>query len=72
MTLDKLANKLEDIEETQETARSELAILNGSCQRLEELERDREALMERYAGAVTEALESLTPRSATMYRRCSG
>ncbi len=28
---------------------------------MEELERDRDALMERYAGAVPEALENLTP-----------
>ena len=61
MTLDELANRLEEIEEARKTARSELAILNESRQRLVELERDGEALMERYAGAVPEVLENLTP-----------
>jgi len=61
MTLDELANRLEEIEEARKTARSQLAILNESRQRLEELERDGEALMERYAGAVPEVLENLTP-----------
>ena len=50
-----------EIEETRETARSGLAILAESRQRLEDLERDRDALVERYAGAVPEALENLTP-----------
>ncbi len=61
MTLDELESRLEEIEEARETARAELAILEESRQRLEELERDGEALMERYAGAVPEALENLTP-----------
>ena len=64
MTLDELASRLEEIEEARETARSELAILKESRQRLEELERARAALMERYAGAVPEALEKLTLRGA--------
>jgi hypothetical protein len=50
-----------EIEETRETARAELAILEEGRRRLEELERDGEALMERYAGAVPEALENLLP-----------
>ena len=61
MTLDELENRLKQIEETRETARAELAILEEGRQRLEELERDGEALMERYAGAVPEALENLLP-----------
>ncbi len=72
MTLDELAARLEEIEQAREAARSELAILKESRQRLEELERDGEALMERYADAVPEALENLTPRSATESTRCSG
>ncbi len=61
MTLDELGERLKDIEETRETARAELAILEEGRRRLEELERDGEALMERYAGAMPEALENLTP-----------
>ena len=61
MTLDELGNRLKEIEEARETARTELAILEEGRQRLEELEHDRDALMERYAGAVPEALENLTP-----------
>ena len=61
MTLDELASRLEEIEESRKTARSELVILKESRQRLEELERDGAALMERYAGAVPEALENLLP-----------
>jgi hypothetical protein len=61
MTLDELENRLKEIEETHETTRAELAILEERRQRLEELEHDRDALMERYAGAVPEALENLLP-----------
>ena len=47
--------------------------LEEGRQRLEELEHDRDALVERYAGAVPEALEKLTtPRSATESIKCSG
>ncbi len=64
MTLDELENRLKEIEEMRETARAELAILEEGRQRLEELEHDRDALMERYAGAVPEALEKPYPRGA--------
>jgi hypothetical protein len=40
--------------------------------RQEELEHDRDALMERYTGVVPEALENLAPRNATESTRCSG
>jgi hypothetical protein len=61
MTLDELEDRLREVDETHETARAELASLEGSRRRLEELEHDQEALMERYAGAVPEALENLVP-----------
>src|SRR5829696_914008 len=64
MTLDELENRLKEIDETRETARAELAILEEGRQRLEELERDGEALMERYAGAVPDALKKPSPRRA--------
>jgi site-specific DNA recombinase len=61
MTLDELEGRLKEIEETRETARAELAVLEDGRRRLEELERDGEALMDRYVGAVPEALENLLP-----------
>ena len=61
MNLDELENWLKELDETRETARAELAILEGGRQRLEELERDGEALTERYASTVPEALENLLP-----------
>ncbi len=44
-----------------ETARAELATLEGSRQRLEELEHDQQTLMDRYAGAVPNAFDNLIP-----------
>ena len=61
MTLDELEDRLREVDETRETARAELASLEGSRRRLEELEHDQEALMEHYAGVVPEALENLAP-----------
>ena len=61
MTLDELENRLKEIDETRETAQAELALLEEGRQRLEELEHDGKALMERYAGGVPEALEDLIP-----------
>jgi hypothetical protein len=61
MTLDELRYRLREIGETREAARAELAALEASRRRLEELEQDQEALLERYAGAMPEALETLTP-----------
>jgi hypothetical protein len=40
MPLDVLEDRLKEIDETRETARAELAILEEGRQRLEELERD--------------------------------
>ena len=60
MTLDELEERLREVEETRETVRAELVRLETGRQRLEELEHDRETLLEHYAGAVPEALENLT------------
>jgi hypothetical protein len=72
MTLDELENRLKEKEATRETARAELAILEERRQLLEDLEHDRDALMERYAGAVPEALKNLTPEERHRDIRCSG
>jgi site-specific DNA recombinase len=58
---DDLRARLADLEETRETAQLELAALEGRREKLAELERDRDALMESYAGMVPEALETLSP-----------
>jgi len=58
---DELRARLADLEETRKTARRELAAPEGRRQKLAELERDRDALMESYAGMVPEALKALSP-----------
>jgi hypothetical protein len=61
MTLEELQERLTEIDEILETARAELATLEGSRQRLEELKHDQQTLMGRYAGAVPNALDNLIP-----------
>jgi hypothetical protein len=69
MTLDELREKLGALDEVRETARRELAALDDRRERLEELERDRDALIERYAAMVPEALGGLTGEERnTLYR----
>ncbi len=61
MDRDELRAKLTALEETRETARRELEALDRRREMIEELEQDRDALLEYYAGMVPEALDSLTP-----------
>jgi site-specific DNA recombinase len=61
ITLDELRTTLAALEETRTTARRELAALKESRERLEDLERDADALLEDYARMVPEALDELTP-----------
>jgi recombinase-like zinc beta ribbon protein len=69
MTLDELSERLAALDEARETARRELAALDDRRERLEELERDRDALMGRYAAMVPEALDRLTGEERrTLYR----
>jgi hypothetical protein len=51
---------LAELEETRKTAERELETLRSRRKILEELERDRDALLERYARMVPPALEELT------------
>jgi flagellar motility protein MotE (MotC chaperone) len=62
ITLDELRAKLSNLEETRTTAQEELEALRGRRERIEELERDRDVLVERYAGMVPEALDALSPK----------
>jgi hypothetical protein len=59
MTLAELGSKLEELESTRQMAEAEIAALAAQEERVEELERDRDALIEFYAGAVLEALDRL-------------
>jgi flagellar motility protein MotE (MotC chaperone) len=61
ITLDELRAKLSNLEETRTTAQQELEALRGRRERIEELERDRDVLVERYAGMVPEVLDALSP-----------
>ncbi len=61
MTDDDLAEALGELENTRDTAERELAIIRGRKAALEELERDRDTLLESYAGIVPDALDSLAP-----------
>lgn len=61
MTLAELGLKLEEIENAKTTAEEELNTLRRRHVRLEELERDKDALMGTYSGAVPGVLDGLDP-----------
>ncbi len=61
MTDEDLDEALAELEETRMTAEEELATIRGRKEVLEELERDRGALLESYAKMTPEALDALTP-----------
>jgi hypothetical protein len=60
MTLNELGAVLEGLEETRRTTERELASARGYREALENLERDKEALLEHYARIAPEALDSLS------------
>lgn len=61
ITDEDLDMELAELEETRRTAERELEALRSYRERVERLERDRDALLESYVGMVPEALKSLTP-----------
>jgi len=61
MTDEELAAALAELDETREAAERELEAAQARGEALQRLEHDRDALMEAYAGMVSEALEDLTP-----------
>jgi site-specific DNA recombinase len=61
ITDSELDEVLSDLEQTRQTAESELVALRNRQETIEVLERDRDALMESYAGMLPEALERLGP-----------
>jgi hypothetical protein len=58
---DELRAKLATLEETREIARGELEALSSRREEVEELERDRDALLEQYAEMVPEGLDAYSP-----------
>jgi hypothetical protein len=69
MTLAELGSKLEELEETRRMAEAAISALVAQEEREEELERDREALLEHYARAIPEALDRLDGEERnTVYR----
>ena len=61
MTDEELDEALAELEETRRMAEEELAAIRGRKEIIEELERDRDALLESYAEMTPEALDALTP-----------
>jgi site-specific DNA recombinase len=58
---EELGEKLSAVEETRATARRELRVLTDRRNRLEDLRRDRNAVLEAYANVTAEAPEGLSP-----------
>src|ERR687890_666763 len=61
MTDEELAAALSELDEVRETAERELETARARGEALKRLEHDRDALMESYAGMVSETLEDLAP-----------
>jgi hypothetical protein len=69
MTLEELGAKLKDLDETRSHAELELRALKASQARVEELEADRDALLESISGQIPESLDSLNGEERnTIYR----
>ena len=60
MTEQELDEEIAALEETRSAAERELASLRARSERLEQMERDRDAMLEHYAALAPEALDSLT------------
>jgi site-specific DNA recombinase len=61
MTDEELDEVLSELEDSRTTAEEELAVIRGRKEALEDLERDRDALLESYAQMTPGALDTLTP-----------
>jgi hypothetical protein len=61
MTDEELVAALAELDETRESAERELETARARGEALQRLERDRDALMESYAGMVSKTLEDLAP-----------
>ena len=61
MTDEELDEALSELDETRKTAERELEALRGRQERMEQMERDRDILLDEYARMAPEALDALTP-----------
>ena len=61
MTFDELGAALSELEEIRKSAERELQIVRNRLERVEQLERDKDALREDYFAIAPDALDSLTP-----------
>lgn len=61
MTLDELATRLSELEETRQRVAREIEAARNRAGELEQLERDKEELLEHYEAISPEALDNLTP-----------
>jgi len=69
MTLDELGAKLKELERTRELAQAELAAITLRKERVEELEINRDVLLESLSNMIPEALDTLEPEErSSIYR----
>jgi site-specific DNA recombinase len=61
MTDEELDEALAELDETRKTAERELEALHGRQERMEQMERDRDVILDEYARMAPETLEVLTP-----------
>ncbi len=61
MTDEELDEALSELDETRKPAERELEALRGRRERMEQMERDRDILLDEYALMAPEALDALTP-----------
>ena len=61
MTLEELGAALQELDESRKTAERELAAIKGRRERIEQLERDKDTLLQQYAEVAPEAMDALTP-----------
>jgi DNA repair ATPase RecN len=70
MTLEELAARLEELEDTRKVLEAELASLERSQQKAQELEKDRDAVVASLAASIPDALDNLTGEEInTVYRK---
>lgn len=70
MTLEELDSKLQEVDDARRLAQAELEALMRRQEHIEELEKDREALLKSMAEIVPEAREDLHLKSATKSIGC--
>jgi hypothetical protein len=63
ITLEELRAKLANLQMTRKTAEREFEALKNRSERIGQLERDRDALLSEYAGAIPQSSTTATPRT---------